>query len=170
MFAPLQPAEMPREHARRQWWMRLHNVSPLQAKCSSATGYTRHNETRWATSSIDRQSRTGSLYSKRSIAVHYGMAAPRRIAHSAPQGTVVAYLRVSTDEQATSGAGLDAQRAAIAAEVERRGWQIVAWHADEGISGGKGVEYRPGLAAAIKSGSAASPRACTPRARWARRC
>jgi DNA invertase Pin-like site-specific DNA recombinase len=86
------------------------------------------------------------------------MAAPRRIAHSAPDGTVVAYLRVSTDEQAASGAGLDAQRATIAAEVERRGWKGVAWHADEGISGGKGVEYRPGLAAAIdavQSGKAA---------------
>jgi DNA invertase Pin-like site-specific DNA recombinase len=70
---------------------------------------------------------------------------------AAPPNTVVAYVRVSTDEQASSGAGLDAQRAAIAAEVERRGWTIVAWHSDEGISGGKGVEYRPGLAAAIEA-------------------
>jgi DNA invertase Pin-like site-specific DNA recombinase len=66
---------------------------------------------------------------------------------------------VSTDEQVSSGAGLDAQRAAIAAEVERRGWTVVAWHSDEGISGGKGVEHRPGLAAAIdavQSGQAAA--------------
>jgi DNA invertase Pin-like site-specific DNA recombinase len=77
------------------------------------------------------------------------MAAPRRRIRTAPDGTVVAYVRVSTDEQASSGAGLDAQRAAIAAEAERRGWNVVAWTADEGISGGKGVEYRPGLAAAI---------------------
>jgi DNA invertase Pin-like site-specific DNA recombinase len=65
---------------------------------------------------------------------------------------------VSTDEQAASGAGLDAQRAAIPAEVERHGWTVIAWHADEGIGGGKGVEHRPGLAAAIdavESGQAA---------------
>ncbi|WP_341271760.1 recombinase family protein [Mycobacterium lehmannii] len=61
----------------------------------------------------------------------------------------MAYLRVSTDEQVTSGAGLDAQRAAISAEADRRGWTVVSWHADEGISGGKGIEHRPGLAAAV---------------------
>lgn len=86
------------------------------------------------------------------------MTAPRRRTRTAPAGTVVAYIRVSTDEQATSGAGLDAQRAAIAAEADRRGWTIVAWHADEGISGGKGIEHRPGLAgavAAIELGDAA---------------
>lgn len=67
----------------------------------------------------------------------------------APPNTVVAYLRVSTDEQAASGAGLEAQRATIIAEADRRGWTVVDWHSDEGISGGKGVEHRPGLAAAI---------------------
>ena len=79
------------------------------------------------------------------------MTAPRRRTRSAPEGTVVAYVRVSTDEQAASGAGLDAQRIAIAAEAQRRGWTVVGWHADEGISGGKGVEHRPGLAAAIEA-------------------
>lgn len=64
---------------------------------------------------------------------------------------VVAYIRVSTDEQAAHGAGLDAQRAAIAAEAQRRGWTIVAEYADEGISGGKGLEARPGLAAAVEA-------------------
>lgn len=77
------------------------------------------------------------------------MTAPRRSAQISPPDTVVAYIRVSTDEQAASGAGLEAQRAAIAAEADRRGWTVVAWHSDEGISGGKGVEHRPGLAAAI---------------------
>ncbi len=64
---------------------------------------------------------------------------------------VVAYVRVSTDEQAAHGAGLDAQRAAIAAEAQRRGWTIVAEYADEGISGGKGLQARPGLAAAVQA-------------------
>lgn len=68
---------------------------------------------------------------------------------TAPADTVVAYLRVSTDEQVASGAGLDAQRATITAEAARRGWTVVAWYSDEGISGGKGIEHRPGLAAAV---------------------
>jgi DNA invertase Pin-like site-specific DNA recombinase len=34
------------------------------------------------------------------------------------------YIRVSTDEQADSGLGLDAQRAAITAEAEHRGWDL----------------------------------------------
>lgn len=81
----------------------------------------------------------------------------RRAANTAPADTVVAYVRVSTEEQAASGAGLDAQRAAITAECDRRGWTIVGWHADEGISGGKAVDARPGLASAleaVESGSA----------------
>lgn len=61
----------------------------------------------------------------------------------ASPGTVVAYVRVSTDEQAASGAGLEAQRAAIEAEVARRGWVIVGWHADEGVSGSKSAEGDP---------------------------
>jgi DNA invertase Pin-like site-specific DNA recombinase len=87
----------------------------------------------------------------------FGVSSRRRLA--VPAATVVAYTRVSTDEQALSGAGLDAQRAAINAEVERRGWTIVAWHSDEGISGGKGIEHRPGLAAsidAVETGQAAA--------------
>lgn len=63
----------------------------------------------------------------------------------------MAYTRVSTDEQASSGAGLEAQRAAIEAEADRRGWTVVGWHTDEGISGGKAIEHRPGLAAAIEA-------------------
>ena len=36
------------------------------------------------------------------------------------------YVRVSTDEQHASGAGVAAQRAAIRAEVSRRGWDLLA--------------------------------------------
>ena len=78
------------------------------------------------------------------------MSAPRRRPRTAPAGTVVGYLRVSTDEQVTSGAGLEAQRGAIDAEAHRRGWSVVAWRGDEGISGSKSVEHRPGLSEAIE--------------------
>jgi DNA invertase Pin-like site-specific DNA recombinase len=47
---------------------------------------------------------------------------------------VFAYSRVSTEEQAERRNGLEAPRAAIDAEAERRGWDI-EYYADEGASG-----------------------------------
>lgn len=44
------------------------------------------------------------------------------------------YVRVSTEEQVDSRAGLDAQEATIRAEAERRGWDIELFR-DEGKSG-----------------------------------
>lgn len=61
---------------------------------------------------------------------------------------MVGYVRVSTEEQADSGAGLAAQRSAIAAEVTRRGWQLVEIHQDAAASG-KSLSGRPGLQAAL---------------------
>jgi DNA invertase Pin-like site-specific DNA recombinase len=55
------------------------------------------------------------------------------------------YLRVSTDEQTVEN-----QRLALAAVAERRGWTTVREYADEGISGAKGRDKRPGLDAALK--------------------
>ncbi|RAN94818.1 recombinase family protein [Micromonospora noduli] len=69
-------------------------------------------------------------------------------AKNAPANTVVAYLRVSTEEQAESGAGLAAQRAAIQVEADRRGWIIVAWKED--TVSGKSLEGREGLAEALE--------------------
>ncbi|WP_433126520.1 recombinase family protein [Micromonospora sp. CA-240977] len=68
---------------------------------------------------------------------------------TAPANTVVAYLRVSTDEQAESGAGLMAQRTTIQAEADRRGWEIVAWKEDRAASG-KSMGNRPALGAALE--------------------
>ncbi|HET7386184.1 MAG TPA: recombinase family protein [Nocardioidaceae bacterium] len=62
----------------------------------------------------------------------------------------VGYVRVSTDEQASSGAGLDAQKAAINAEVERRGWQLVEVFTDAGASG-KSLDGRPALTDALRA-------------------
>jgi len=70
---------------------------------------------------------------------------------AAPAGTAVAYIRCSTEEQAASGAGLAAQRAAIEAAAARHGWIVTEWHADEGVSGTKTTEQRPGLAAALEA-------------------
>jgi DNA invertase Pin-like site-specific DNA recombinase len=61
---------------------------------------------------------------------------------------VVGYVRVSTSEQADSGAGLAAQHAAIVAEVERRGWTLVGVIEDAGVSG-KNLN-RAGLADALE--------------------
>jgi DNA invertase Pin-like site-specific DNA recombinase len=47
---------------------------------------------------------------------------------------VIGYVRVSTEEQAVSGAGLEAQRRAIAAECKRRGWELVETIEDAGYS------------------------------------
>jgi DNA invertase Pin-like site-specific DNA recombinase len=54
----------------------------------------------------------------------------------------IGYIRVSTQEQAQSGLGLEAQAIAIRAEATRRGWDLEII-ADEGESGSK-VD-RPGL-------------------------
>ena len=61
---------------------------------------------------------------------------------------VVGYVRVSTDEQAASGAGLEAQRNAILAECERRGWQLVEMIEDQGYSA-KDMK-RPGVQEALR--------------------
>lgn len=49
--------------------------------------------------------------------------------------TVRAYCRVSTGQQADSGAGLAAQRDDIDREARHRGWTDVAWYIDGGWSG-----------------------------------
>lgn len=62
--------------------------------------------------------------------------------------TVLAYSRVSTDEQARSGLGLGAQRSVMAAEAERHGWTLT--HVtDEGVSGSVAPEDRPALGPAL---------------------
>jgi DNA invertase Pin-like site-specific DNA recombinase len=61
---------------------------------------------------------------------------------------VLAYVRVSSEEQADSRAGLEAQRAAIQRECERRGWQVVEVIEDAGFSA-KDLK-RPGVRAALE--------------------
>jgi DNA invertase Pin-like site-specific DNA recombinase len=61
----------------------------------------------------------------------------------------IAYVRVSSEMQAESGAGLAAQRTAIDNFAARAGLTVAAIHEDAAISGAKGMEDRPGLMAAI---------------------
>lgn len=58
----------------------------------------------------------------------------------------LAYVRVSTDEQAKSGLSLEAQTATLRGEVERRGWELVAELVDE-VSAKRGSR-RPAFAEA----------------------
>jgi DNA invertase Pin-like site-specific DNA recombinase len=66
---------------------------------------------------------------------------------------VVGYVRVSTAEQGDSGLGLEAQRSAIRAECDRRGWILVVMLEDAGDSG-KTLNGRPALATALQMVSA----------------
>lgn len=62
------------------------------------------------------------------------------------QGKVIAYLRVSTDEQAN---GLDAQRSEVERWARARGVTVAAWFVDRGVSGGASLEKRPALLDAL---------------------
>ena len=55
------------------------------------------------------------------------------------------YLRVSTGEQTTEN-----QRRELEAAAAVRGWEVVATYADEGVSGAKGRDKRPGLDRMLK--------------------
>jgi len=73
-----------------------------------------------------------------------------------PLRPAVAYLRVSTAEQADRY-GLDAQRAAIEQFAQRERLRLVATYADPGVSGTVPLAERPGLSdalAAVKAGRA----------------
>lgn len=61
---------------------------------------------------------------------------------------VIGYTRVSTEEQGFSGAGLLAQREAIEAECNRRGWTLLG--IEEEVLSGKHLR-RPRLQAALAS-------------------
>lgn len=74
---------------------------------------------------------------------------PKATAASRTVRNAVGYVRVSTSDQAKYGFGLDAQRTAIEAHATARGWNVIAIHADEGMSGTLGSSRRPGLSAAI---------------------
>jgi DNA invertase Pin-like site-specific DNA recombinase len=63
---------------------------------------------------------------------------------------VALYLRVSRDGQTTEN-----QRLALEAVASQRGWMITNVYEDNGISGAKGRDRRPGLDALLKDASRA---------------
>ena len=62
----------------------------------------------------------------------------------------IGYIRVSTEQQATEGVSLEAQKAKIAAWCVTNGYELVNVFVDAGISG-KSMDKRPGLQDALKS-------------------
>ncbi|WDG16860.1 recombinase family protein [Microbacterium sp. Clip185] len=60
--------------------------------------------------------------------------------------TMIGYLRVSTEKQASSGLGLDAQRDSIQRYADAHGWEVL-WYEDAGLSA-KSLA-RPQLQAAL---------------------
>lgn len=60
---------------------------------------------------------------------------------------VIAYTRVSTDEQGRSGLGLEAQEAAIRRECEHRGWELVEVYTD--VASGRSTNGRHELRRAL---------------------
>ncbi|MBN4049948.1 recombinase family protein [bacterium AH-315-M10] len=57
---------------------------------------------------------------------------------------VIAYVRVSTQEQADLGVSIEAQGRAIRAYCEMRGLDLVEVVIDKGVSAGKSLDRRPG--------------------------
>lgn len=60
--------------------------------------------------------------------------------------TMIGYLRVSTEEQANSGLGLEGQRDTIQRYADAHGWDVI-WYEDAGLSA-KSLD-RPALQAAL---------------------
>jgi DNA invertase Pin-like site-specific DNA recombinase len=73
----------------------------------------------------------------------------RRKKITADSSIVVGYARCSTTEQADSGLGIEAQKAAITEECARRGWTLLRVITDEGLSG-KNLD-RPGVTEALET-------------------
>src|SRR5581483_5291643 len=82
-----------------------------------------------------------------------------KVSESTTSPVAVGYVRVSTEEQAVSGLGLEAQRSAITSEAARRGFELAGIYQDAGVSGGVRPSRRAGLQtalAAIRHGDASA--------------
>lgn len=66
-------------------------------------------------------------------------------------GRAVAYLRCSTDKQADSGLGLDAQRDSVTAAAGRLSLSLTGVYVDAGVSGSLAIGDRPVLMDAVSA-------------------
>ncbi len=81
---------------------------------------------------------------------------------------LIAYIRVSTDSQAESGAGLQAQMDACEKYAKSHGLTIHMIYKDEGVSGAAELEDRPGLMSALNELQKSDILLCSKRDRLAR--
>jgi hypothetical protein len=61
----------------------------------------------------------------------------------------IAYVRVSSEEQADSGLGLEAQRQRVAAYCEMKDLKLTEVFEDPGISGGKPLAVLPAASSSL---------------------
>src|ERR1700732_602961 len=66
-------------------------------------------------------------------------------------GRAIGYCRVSTDKQADSGLGLEAQRASVTAAAQRLGLSLGSVFVDPGPSGSLALAVRPVLMEAVSA-------------------
>jgi DNA invertase Pin-like site-specific DNA recombinase len=64
---------------------------------------------------------------------------------------LVGYSRVSTDRQAEEGLGAEIQRQAIRDWAKEHGHSVIFMEADDGVSGTRELDDRPGLAEALRA-------------------
>lgn len=82
------------------------------------------------------------------------MGRPKKIVQPVQQNSLfraAIYIRVSTEDQAVEGYGLDVQREQCDSYAKAFGLSVVQVFSDEGISGTKAAADRPALAAAIQA-------------------
>jgi site-specific DNA recombinase len=81
-------------------------------------------------------------------------AAPQAVKHPPLLHRAAIYLRVSTEDQAIEGYGLEVQRERCPAQAIAKGWTIAGEYSDEGLSGTKDISGRPALAALMTQAEA----------------
>ena len=74
----------------------------------------------------------------------------RKLIQEALSDKAVGYVRVSTEEQATQGFGLEAQERAIRAFAESQGYELITVIQDSGVSGATRPTTRPGFTEVLK--------------------